>query len=117
MYWAMGQAILKGARFTARHPQLYGAYITNFSCGPDSFLLNYFRDIMGTKPSLTLELDSHSADAGIDTRIEAFLDVVRSYIEITGGRVARKDSSFRPARITVEKGRARVLDSEGRLFL
>ncbi|MCI5126753.1 MAG: activase, partial [Candidatus Electrothrix sp. AR5] len=53
MYWAMGQIILKGARFVERHPQLYATYITNFSCGPDSFLVSFFRDIMGRKPSLT----------------------------------------------------------------
>ncbi len=79
MYWASGQWIMKAARFVARHEKLFGAYVTNFSCGPDSFLLSYFRTIMGRKPSLTLELDSHTADAGLDTRIEAFLDVVRRY--------------------------------------
>ncbi len=79
MYWASGQWILKAARFVARNEKLFGVYITNFSCGPDSFLLTYFRNIMGRKPSLTLELDSHTADAGVDTRIEAFLDVVRRY--------------------------------------
>ncbi|MCI5223846.1 MAG: activase, partial [Candidatus Electrothrix sp. AR4] len=47
MYWALGQIILKGARLVEKHPQLYGAYITNFSCGPDSFLVSFFRDIMG----------------------------------------------------------------------
>ena len=79
MHWAAGMGILKGARVVKRTPNLFGCYITNFSCGPDSFVLNYFRDIMGDKPSLTLELDSHTADAGIDTRIEAFMDIARSY--------------------------------------
>lgn len=79
MHWAAGMGILKGARVVKRTHNLYGCYITNFSCGPDSFVLNYFRDIMGDKPSLTLELDSHTADAGIDTRVEAFLDIAKSY--------------------------------------
>jgi len=39
-----GQAVLKAARFVERHPQLFGCYITNFSCGPDSFLIGYFRE-------------------------------------------------------------------------
>ncbi|HET97175.1 MAG TPA: activase, partial [Desulfurivibrio alkaliphilus] len=82
MYWAMGQMIMKAARFVKRHPQLYGTYITNFSCGPDSFLVTYFRDMMEDKPSLTLELDSHTADAGLETRIEAFLDIVRYYRQL-----------------------------------
>jgi len=28
---------------------------------------------------LILELDSHTADAGVDTRIEAFLDIIEGY--------------------------------------
>ncbi len=79
MYWGTGRQILQAARFVQNHPQLYGVYITNFSCGPDSFLLGYFREIMGRKPSLTLELDSHTADAGLETRVEAFLDIASSY--------------------------------------
>ena len=42
MYWGMGQVILKAARFVKKHPQLFGTYITNFSCGPDSFVIGYF---------------------------------------------------------------------------
>ncbi|MDZ7640513.1 MAG: acyl-CoA dehydratase activase [Desulfurivibrio sp.] len=82
MYWAMGRMIMKAACLVKRHPQLFGAYVTNFSCGPDSFLVSYFRDMMGDKPSLTLELDSHTADAGLETRIEAFLDIVRYYRQL-----------------------------------
>lgn len=90
MFWATGQMILKAAALVRRHPQLFAAYITNFSCGPDSFIVSYFRDAMGQKPSLTLELDSHTADAGIDTRIEAFLDVINSFCHLpTEGRAER----------------------------
>ncbi|MFO7976583.1 MAG: acyl-CoA dehydratase activase, partial [Candidatus Hydrogenedentota bacterium] len=79
MYWGMGRSLLRAARYVKHHPQLFGAYITNFSCGPDSFLITYFRDIMERKPSLTLELDNHTADAGIETRVEAFLDIVQYF--------------------------------------
>lgn len=90
MFWAMGQVILRCAQYVKKHKQLFGAYITNFSCGPDSFILGYFRDIMGMKPSLTLELDSQTADAGIDTRIEAFLDVVESFRQLKRTRKIRE---------------------------
>ena len=82
MHWAMGETILKAAQVVNKHPQLFGTFITNFSCGPDSFLVELFREQMKGKPSLTLELDSHSADAGVNTRIEAFLDVVKFYREL-----------------------------------
>lgn len=81
MYWSAGQMILKSAKFVERHPQLFACYISNFSCGPDSFLVEYVRHIMGKKPLLVLELDSHTADAGLETRIEAFLDIIKNYRE------------------------------------
>ncbi len=113
MYWSAGQAILKAARFVERNPRLFGCYITNFSCGPDSFLLGFFRDIMGGKPSLTLELDSHVADAGLETRIEAFLDIVKAWREICGTRLgtAAPLRTFTPSRFNLRGGK--VIDSQG----
>ncbi len=103
MYWAMGNMLMQCAHFVAKHPQLFATYITNFSCGPDSFVLTYFRDIMGEKPSLTLELDSHTADAGIETRIEAFLDIVASYRSLKMKKQKkRQESTFVPATIEYE---------------
>ncbi|MCX7805011.1 MAG: acyl-CoA dehydratase activase-related protein, partial [Planctomycetota bacterium] len=79
MYWSTGQMILRSAQYVKRHPQLFGVFLTNFSCGPDSFIVEYFRRIMGRKPSLTLEIDSHTAGAGLDTRVEAYLDIVDAW--------------------------------------
>ena len=116
MYWAMGQIILKASKYAQKHKQLYGVFITNFSCGPDSFVISYFRSNMGGKPSLTLELDSHTADAGVDTRIEAFLDVVKSYIEINKGKGEERPSSFTPARISSLRGETIMVDSSGKEY-
>ncbi len=113
MYWAMGQTIMKASKTVKRHPQLFGTYITNFSCGPDSFVVGYFRNEMGQKPSLTLELDGHTADAGLDTRIEAFLDVVTSYIQITKGQILPSAIAFRPAVTVTENGNTWIEDSKG----
>ncbi len=117
MYWSMGQYIMKGADFVSENPQLFGAYITNFSCGPDSFLLNYFRDENGSKPSLTLELDSHTADAGLNTRIEAFLDVVDSYrkLQADQGIPEEEESEFQKARIEYEDEPI-IYDSKGEKY-
>ena len=116
MYWSTGQMILKAARLVARHPQLFPVYISNFSCGPDSFLLGFFRRTLGRKPSLTLELDSHTADAAVETRIEAFLDVVASHIELRkrAGPAVPAEAPFRPAAITAGGRSLRVVDSQGR---
>ncbi len=78
MYWKYGQLILSAARQVRDNNLLNAVYISNFSCGPDSFLATFFRKVMGDKPALLLEIDEHSADAGIITRCEAFLDSVRN---------------------------------------
>jgi len=114
MYWASGQGILKGAAYILDKPNLYGVYITNFSCGPDSFITGYFRSIMGQKPSLTLELDAHTADAGVDTRIEAFLDVVRGYRELNIAPPV--DEPFVPARMFMHKNSMHVRTGTGQEY-
>jgi predicted CoA-substrate-specific enzyme activase len=96
MYWGLGRMILQAASYVARRDDLFPVFITNFSCGPDSFLLGYFREIMGRKPSLTLELDSHTADAGLETRIEAFLDIV-SFTRAMAKPVPAVMPEFKPA--------------------
>jgi predicted CoA-substrate-specific enzyme activase len=79
MYWYYGQQDVKSANFLKNEDNIYVTYITNFSCAPDSFILHYLKWVMGQKPFLVLELDSHSADAGVDTRVEAFLDIIDGY--------------------------------------
>ncbi|MDR1955928.1 MAG: acyl-CoA dehydratase activase [Treponema sp.] len=79
MYWYYGQQDVKAANLIKQEDTIYITYITNFSCAPDSFILHYIKWVMGHKPFLVLELDSHSADAGVDTRVEAFLDIIDGY--------------------------------------
>ncbi|MHC4712771.1 MAG: acyl-CoA dehydratase activase [Planctomycetota bacterium] len=74
MYWKYGQRILAVAEKIAEDPEFDAIYITNFGCGPDSFLTGFFQRTLGKKPALLLEIDEHSADAGVITRLEAFLD-------------------------------------------
>jgi predicted CoA-substrate-specific enzyme activase len=97
MFWGMGQKIMKATQFVKERENLFGFFVTNFSCGPDSFILQFFRTIMGSKPSLTLELDQHTADAGIDTRIEAAVDIIRSYRH--GAPKPVEDPGFRPVEV------------------
>jgi len=76
MYWKAGQKILAAARMIATDPRLFGLYVTNFACGPDSYILKFFGKETEGKPFLTIEIDEHSADAGIITRCEAFIDTI-----------------------------------------
>ena len=80
IYWHFGKAILRIADFVKKHEDIYPIYISNFGCGPDSFISHDFRYQLRGKPFLTLELDEHSADAGLITRCEAFLDSIAGAI-------------------------------------
>jgi len=112
MYYATGREILAAAEFVRDQAGLFGVFVTSFSCGPDSFIIERFRSIMGDKPYLILELDAHTADAGIDTRIEAFLDVAQSFRRINP---VRKDpEAFEPCRIVMENGNALVRTPAGK---
>jgi predicted CoA-substrate-specific enzyme activase len=78
MYWPNGRNILAAARIVARDDRLTAVYTGNFRCGPDSFLSHFVREELRGKPYLQIEVDEHSADAGLITRCEAFLDSLRS---------------------------------------
>jgi predicted nucleotide-binding protein (sugar kinase/HSP70/actin superfamily) len=76
MYWGLGAKILRAAKQIARNPNWFGIHLTNFSCGADSFIEHFYRHLLKEKPFLILELDEHSAVAGMLTRIEAYQNVV-----------------------------------------
>jgi predicted CoA-substrate-specific enzyme activase len=94
MYWRSGQRILKAARYIRNNPALYAIYIGNFSCGPDSFILKYFKEEMGEKPFLHIEIDEHSADAGAITRCEAFLDSIEQQRKSAGAAPGYEEEHF-----------------------
>jgi predicted CoA-substrate-specific enzyme activase len=81
MYWTSGRKILAAARLAAEHPNLHMIYISNFKCGPDSYIKHFARDAAGA-PLLVLQFDGHGNDAGYMTRCEAYLDskgILRCY--------------------------------------
>ncbi len=102
MYWSYGRKIMQAADYIRRQPNLFAVYISSFGCGPDSFITHFFRKQMIGKPHLQLELDEHSADAGMITRCEAFVDSLRFYKfmpPVTSFSVAQDE--FRPFEKTI----------------
>ncbi len=78
MYWGLGALILRAAKYIKANHNVFGIHLTNFCCGPDSFIEHFYRHVMGNKPYLILELDEHSAVAGVMTRLEAYKNVVQN---------------------------------------
>jgi predicted nucleotide-binding protein (sugar kinase/HSP70/actin superfamily) len=73
MFWNYGRRILQAALWTRPYPNLHLIAVSNFKCGPDSYVRHFIEEAAG-RPFLFLQLDSHSNDAGVMTRIEAFLE-------------------------------------------
>ncbi|MEI6500628.1 MAG: acyl-CoA dehydratase activase-related protein, partial [Armatimonadota bacterium] len=107
MYWRHGQKILSAAEMIASDDRLQTVYITNFGCGPDSFIGRFFGERLGGKPFLQIEVDEHSADAGMITRCEAFLDS----LDATKGRVHAPGRSFKPLSIKSASQRTVMIPS------
>jgi predicted CoA-substrate-specific enzyme activase len=93
--WHFPNLIMNAVEQVKRHPNLFLLYVSNFSCTIDSFTHSQLASELGSKPYLLLETDAHTADGGIQTRLEAFLDIVRNYQH---GR-ERSSKRFAPARL------------------
>ncbi len=54
--------------------------ITAFNCGCDSMISDFYEEILRDRgvPYMSLVMDEHTATAGIDTRLEAFIDSIRA---------------------------------------
>jgi predicted nucleotide-binding protein (sugar kinase/HSP70/actin superfamily) len=81
MYWGLGAQILRTAKYIKSRADFFGLHVTNFSCGADSFVEHFYRYVMADKPYLILELDEHSAVAGVMTRIEAYRNVIHNVMD------------------------------------
>ncbi len=108
--WYFSNLIINAVRLAKQHENLFILYISNFGCNVDTFTLEYLRTEMGDKPYLKLDIDSHTADAGTLTRIEAFLEIIQNY------RFSHnKDtvSDFRLCELKEENGKYMVYTSSG----
>lgn len=51
-------------------------YVSSFSCGQDPFIIELIKKHAGDLPVMVLKLDEHKGTAGLDTRLEAFADLL-----------------------------------------
>lgn len=108
--WYFSNLILQAVELTKKHDNLFILYISNFSCNVDNFTLEYLREEVGEKPFLKLDIDSHTADAGTLTRIEAFLEIIDNYRQSQSTSQKKK---FIPTRVIKENDAYFVLTNNG----
>lgn len=80
LFWTLSQQIIGAAFYFLQGNCAHGLlHITSFGCGPDSMtgeLIEKKARQVGAIPLLNLVLDEHTGEAGVLTRLEAFLDMV-----------------------------------------
>ncbi len=79
--WKFASKILFAAEVAAKTDNGYPVLVTSFKCTPDSFVIEYFKDILTAykKPYLILQLDEHDSAVGYETRIEAAVRAFRNH--------------------------------------
>ena len=81
MFWYFSNRAVYGALHFMQQKNIDGIiHITAFACGPDSIvdrLLEIESRRHGQIPYLSIAVDEHTGDAGVRTRVEAFLDMLR----------------------------------------
>ncbi len=75
------QKKLSAARLIRQDVRLRAIVVTYFACGQDSFGNPFFKDEVG-KSCYVMHLDEHTADAGIITRLEAFMETVKADVSV-----------------------------------
>ena len=83
--WYFVTKILEAAKIIANTTNLYPVLITAFKCGPDSFIIEYFKKIFNScrKPYLILQIDEHDSNLGYETRIEAAIRSFKNHSSIS----------------------------------
>jgi predicted CoA-substrate-specific enzyme activase len=96
--WKFASRILSAADSVATKNKCYPILVTSFKCTPDSFVIEYFKEILeaNQKPYLVLQLDEHDSTVGYETRIEAGIRAFRNHL-------VRKRSAEKKIRSDVEE--------------
>ncbi|MCL6610036.1 MAG: acyl-CoA dehydratase activase-related protein [Peptococcaceae bacterium] len=81
MFWTFSDLALNAAYYLFREGKVDGIiHLTAFGCGPDSMvdkLMELASRDYPDIPYMSVTIDEHTGDAGISTRLEAFLDMVK----------------------------------------
>ncbi|ATW26281.1 acyl-CoA dehydratase activase-related protein [Candidatus Formimonas warabiya] len=80
LFWTFSNKILGAGINFYKDPRIDGiVHVTAFGCGPDSLLGKLLELDSGefNKPFMTVRVDEHTGESHLQTRIEAFVDMLR----------------------------------------
>ncbi|MGE5494008.1 MAG: acyl-CoA dehydratase activase-related protein [Burkholderiales bacterium] len=77
-FWYFAQQYYGSAVHLYKSGSTHGiVYVSAFSCGVDSVVIELIRGAVGDFPFMVLKLDEHTGEAAFNTRIEAFADMLK----------------------------------------
>lgn len=80
MFWSYGRRLLGAAMYFADAKNIDGiVYLSSFGCGIDSIIEELVERKTrkdGGMPFLLITIDEHTGEAGVNTRLEAFIDMI-----------------------------------------
>ncbi|WIV11328.1 acyl-CoA dehydratase activase-related protein [Proteiniborus sp. MB09-C3] len=80
MFWSFGKRIIGSSFYMINEKKIDGIiYVSSFGCGVDSVLIDFVQREARKEciPFTLLTIDEHTGEAGINTRIEAFIDMIK----------------------------------------
>jgi predicted nucleotide-binding protein (sugar kinase/HSP70/actin superfamily) len=88
-HWTLGNRVLGSALHYLKKDYIRGIiYITPFGCSSDSFIKEFIdAKNKDSKPFMTLTIDEQTGDAGMITRIEAFIDMIKRKEKLDESRI------------------------------
>jgi len=95
--WGLSAAIFRAAAGGQRTAGFYPLVTSNFGCALDAFTARQLESQLASRPHLMVEFDEHRAEAGLITRLEAFIDQLENSSTNRSPRIVRPTQPDSPA--------------------
>ncbi len=77
LFWSYSRNMVAAAMYYSQDEIVDGfIFLNSFGCGTNAIIEPYIYKLTESLPVLTVTLDEHTSPTGIETRLEAFLDMV-----------------------------------------
>jgi predicted nucleotide-binding protein (sugar kinase/HSP70/actin superfamily) len=81
LFWTFSNQVIRAALYYLDEEKVDGIiHVTAFGCGPDAMvdkLIELEAKARGTVPFIAISIDEHTGEAGVQTRLEAFVDMIK----------------------------------------
>ncbi|HHV71294.1 MAG TPA: 2-hydroxyglutaryl-CoA dehydratase [Clostridia bacterium] len=81
LFWTFSNQVIRAALYYLDEEKVDGIiHVTAFGCGPDAMvdkLIELEAKARGHVPFISISVDEHTGEAGVQTRLEAFVDMIK----------------------------------------